>query len=166
MTLLQIAGGQTWPNFLPLLGYRPDQAIFFTSADPESAYAKSIESMKQAANALPDPQQIHTSIISTVGTEPTLQECRTTLQQVNPANISLINLTGGTKVMSLAAFLFAQEHRIPSFQLDTRRKLHPFDDCDTAPQPKAFPSKSTSKPPSNVRDFLFLPPSNTPWKHI
>lgn len=154
MTLLQIAGGQTWPNFLPLLGYRPDQVIFLASADPKGNYAKSIESMKQAANDLPAPLQIQTQIVSTIGQNPTLQECRAALQQVNPANISLINLTGGTKAMSLAAFLFAQQHKIPTFHLDTRRKEQPFDDCDTAPQPTAFPDWEALSQQINVKTAL------------
>jgi len=49
MTLLQLAGGQTWPNFLPILGYRPTTVLFLTSHDPEETFAKSVEHLRKAA---------------------------------------------------------------------------------------------------------------------
>lgn len=154
MTLLQIAGSQTWPNFLPLLGYRPSGVVFLTSADSKGVYAQSIAALRTAAASLPQPMEFQTGRISTPGENPTLQDCRDTLRQLDPHSISLINLTGGTKAMSLAAFLFAQEHRIPSFHLDTRRSSHPFDDCGTAPHLIPFPTLSSLSLQINVRTAL------------
>ncbi|RZA21104.1 MAG: hypothetical protein EOP02_17485, partial [Proteobacteria bacterium] len=154
MTLLQIAGGQTWPNFLPILGYQPREVIFLTSADSDGAYARSMEAMRTAAvsPAQPSPVEIRRTVTS--GENPTLQECRDALGQLDPAGINMINLTGGTKAMSLAAFLFAQEHGIPSFHLDTRRAAQPFDDCSTAPHPLPFPALSDLSQRINVRTAL------------
>jgi len=101
MTLLQIAGGQTWPNFLPLLGYQPSKVVFLTSADPDGKFAADIDHLRAALRHA--GQNADFVQIFTLGAQPTLVECRWTLENLAPADTSLINLTGGTDKLSLAS---------------------------------------------------------------
>lgn len=149
MTLLQIAGGQTWPNFLPLLGYRPQTVIFLTSKDPDGKFSTSIDHLRQAAALV--GIQIQFRLISTSTSEPTLKECREALLKLQNEPIDLINLTGGTKAMSTAAHHFACERKIPSFHIDTRRSAQPFDDFATAPHPVPFPDLAEISQKIDVR---------------
>lgn len=137
MTLLQIAGGQTWPNFLPILGFRPSCVWFLTSSDPDGRFSRSIQHLKDAAHAA--GVDIVVKQISTQSSQPTLDECEAALRLLDHQPIDLINLTGGTKAMSMAAHRFACEKRIPTFHLDTRRTAQPFDDFRSAPHATAFP---------------------------
>jgi hypothetical protein len=152
MTLLQIAGGQTWPNFLPLLGYKPSRVVFLTSADPDGKFAADIDHLRTALrHAGHDADFVQ---IFTLGAQPTLVECRWTLENLAPADTSLINLTGGTKTMTVAAWQFAKARGIPSFHLDTQRTGCPFDDFGTAVHPLPFPDLSAIVHRLNVRIAL------------
>jgi hypothetical protein len=152
MTLLQIAGGQTWPNFLPLLGYKPTRVVFLTSADPDGKFAADIEHLRTALrHAGHDADFVQ---IFTLGAQPTLVECRWTLENLAPADTHLINLTGGTKAMTLAAWQFAKARGIPSFHLDTRRTGCPFDDFGSAVHSLPFPDLSAMVHRLNVRIAL------------
>jgi hypothetical protein len=149
MTLLQIAGGQTWPNFLPLLGYRPRHVIFLTSKDPDGKFTVAIDHLRQAA-ALTGIQ-IEARQITTATSQPTLNDCQEALLKLQKEPIDLINLTGGTKAMSAAAHRFASERKIPSFHLDTRRTAQPFDDFATAPHSLPFPDLTEISQKIDVR---------------
>jgi hypothetical protein len=140
MTLLQIAGGRTWPNFLPLLGYKPSKVIFLTGADPEAKFADSIAHLRTASHRA--GHDVGFVQISTPTAQPSLIECRETLDKLASHEIALINLTGGSKAMTLAAWQFAKAHGIPSFHLDPRRTTRPFEDFGTAPHALPFPDLS------------------------
>ena len=116
MHLLQIIGGQPWPHFLPILSLKPEKITFLTSADPNNTFLQSVEALHQAACEL--NRSFKFEVVNTVSKEPTIQECSETLSSITP---DIINITGGTKPMSLAAYLLAQKNQIPSFYLDTRR---------------------------------------------
>lgn len=120
MHLLQLAGGQTWPNLLPILALKPATVTFLTSSDPKQDYRRSIESIKDACYKAGVTFEIKT--ISTRAKDPTCNECRETLHNLQP---DCINLTGGTKPMSIAAYDLAQRSKLPAFYLDTRRKETP-----------------------------------------
>jgi hypothetical protein len=120
MHLLQLAGGQTWPNLLPILALRPDTVTFLTSSDPKQDYRRSIESIKDACYKAGISFTQET--ISTQAKDPTCDECREALRNIKP---DCINLTGGTKTMSIAAYDLAQSAKLPAFYLDTRRKKTP-----------------------------------------
>jgi len=119
MHLLQIIGGQPWPNFLPLLSLKPSKVTFLTSADTKGNFKKSIEALEDAAGELNCDFEIE--IIATESKEPTIKECSETLELKLSELPDIINITGGTKPMGIAAYLLAQKHTIPSFYLDTRR---------------------------------------------
>jgi len=137
MTLLQLAGGQTWPNLLPILGYRPTTVLFLTSHDPEERFAKSLEHLRNAARL--SGHDFTLELLSTSDRQPVLRDCEEALAKLEKTPIDLVNLTGGTKAMSIAAYRFAERRGIPSFQLDTRRKDSPFDDFATGPMQTPFP---------------------------
>jgi hypothetical protein len=120
MHLLQLAGGQAWPNLLAILALRPSRVTYLTSSDPNQDYRRGIEAIHDACRSL-DVKTDH-RIISTQKREPTTDECRKSLEALNP---DCINLTGGTKPMSLAAYDVATLKGIPSFYIDTRRRDSP-----------------------------------------
>ncbi len=120
MHLLQLAGGQAWPNLLAILALRPSRVTYLTSSDPNQDYRRGIEAIHDACRSL--GVEADHRIISTQKKEPTTDECRKSLEAVAP---DCINLTGGTKPMSLAAYDAATRKDIPSFYIDTRRKDSP-----------------------------------------
>ncbi len=152
MTLLQLTSDQTWPNFLPVLGYRPSHVIFLTSHDATGEIARSLRHLAAAAAALGCP--VKTETLATSGASPTLTDCLETLARLTASRISLINLTGGVKIMSLAAYQFAHLHRIPSFYLDTRRGERAFEDCLTGPHDVPFPDLASLSRQINVKVAL------------
>jgi hypothetical protein len=120
MHLLQLAGGQAWPNLLAILALRPTSVTYLTSSDTKQDYRRGIEAIQDACRSL--GVTVDHRIISTPTKEPTTDECRESLKTLVP---DCINLTGGTKPMSLAAYDIATSKGIPSFYLDTRRKHSP-----------------------------------------
>lgn len=138
MHILQLAGGQVWPNFLPLLGFEIKRVTFLTSSDPEQRYRNSIENMAGTAEKMGASFKV--DIISTTSKQPTIQEC---LRLLENFRFDMINLTGGTKPMCLAAFQHAANHKIPSFYLDTRRtKTPPFENAHSSDAPIKFPDRA------------------------
>lgn len=111
MNLLCLVGGQIWPNFLPILDLRPQKVAFLTSADTSGSYNKSIVSLHDTAQKM--GCNFETEIINTSEENPTLVNA---LEALGPHAFDLVNLTGGTKPMSLAAFqhalLAAAQHQI------------------------------------------------------
>ena len=120
MHLIQLAGGQAWPNLLPILALRPSSVTFLTSSDPHHEYRDSIDSIHKACLAL--GVRFAPTIVSTPSKYPTTDECRQELLKLNP---DCINLTGGSKPMSIAAYDLAHQAHIPAFYIDTRRKDTP-----------------------------------------
>lgn len=120
MHLLQLAGSQTWPNLLPILALNPSSVTFLTSSDHQQDYRRSIEAVQEACLAL--GVRFSLDLVSTTSKDPTTDECRQTLLRHTP---DCINLTGGTKPMSIAAYDLAHRAKIPAFYLDTRRKNTP-----------------------------------------
>ena len=122
MHLLQLAGVQVWPNLLPILALKPSTVTFLTSADHNQNYRRSLGNIQKACLAL--GVEFHLQTLSTQDGNPTTEECRHTLKNLTP---DCINLTGGTKPMSIAAYDLAQHTGIGAFYLDTRRSFHPIE---------------------------------------
>ncbi len=152
MHLLQLVGGQIWPNLLPILGFKPNKVTFLTSSDPNELFRQSIEHLSQAAKEM--GISFEYSILSTSGRQPTLLDCIRTLND-NSSSYDLINLTGGSKPMSIAAYQYATDHKIPSFYLDTRRsKSSPFENTHTADLTLDFPNITEIAKNISVRSAL------------
>jgi hypothetical protein len=120
MHLLQLAGSQAWPNLLPILALKPTTVTFLTSADPKEEYRCRITAIQNACRALGVDFTLKS--LSTTTGNPTIEQCRKALGGITP---DCINLTGGTKPMSIAAYDLARHAEIPAFYLDTRRKPDP-----------------------------------------
>jgi hypothetical protein len=127
MHLLQIAGGQSWPNLLPILALGPSRVTFFTSSDPVGEYRKSIQAIVDACYSL--GVTFSHDLVATSSKNPTTKECRDALAKLAPC---CINLTGGTKPMSIAAYDRSLRGSIPAFYLDTRRKDLPAEAVNAA----------------------------------
>lgn len=150
MTLLQLSGGQVWPNLLPILGFRPKRVVFLTSEDPKGEYRDGIQNLQRALAEMGTP--FESRVLATRGTNPTRDACQRALAELD--SIDLVNLTGGTKPMTLAAHQFASERGIPSFYLDTRRREHPYEDLGTGLRPIEFPALQASIDTLTVRTAL------------
>ena len=134
MHLLQIIGNQPWPNFLPILAIKPQKVTFLTSVDTRGDFAKSAKAIHQAASELNCTFEF--DIIKTKSEAPSIHECSEVLKDISP---SIINITGGTKPMSIAAYLLAQTNKIPSFYLDTRRpSIDAFERTETSSEKVTF----------------------------
>jgi hypothetical protein len=123
MHILQLTGGQSWPNFLPILYFRPKHITFLTSNDEKQTFQKQINAIIQTCIEM----GINTKVIETLETKssfPTIEECS---QLLNKKSFDLINLTGGSKPMAIAAHSHAKIHQIPAFYLDTRRHNNLFE---------------------------------------
>jgi len=140
MHLLQLAGGQAWPNLLPILALRPKLVTYLTSSDPTEHYRRSIEAIRDACRDL--GVTFEQRVLSASRKEPTTEDCREILKELTP---DCINLTGGTKPMSLAAYDLALAKSLASFYLDTRRRstpaeaVHPLGNSVTEQINQAFP---------------------------
>lgn len=152
MHLLQLVGGQIWPNLLPILGFKPSKVTFLTSSDPKNSFRHSIEHLSKAAKEM--GVSFDCCILSTSGNQPTLSDCMATLNN-SPSTYDLINLTGGSKPMSIAAYQHASDHKIPSFYLDTRRsKSDPFENTNTSDLTLDFPDIAEIVKNISVRSAL------------
>lgn len=150
MHIMQILGGQPWPNYLPLLAFAPKHVTFLGSSDPHGKFMENANAIQKAAQSL--GIKIKLSIVSTKSQQPSIAECKQAIAHLSP---DIINLTAGTKPMCLAAYLHAAKHKIPSFYLDTRRPHdQAFEFTDSAPWPHSIPSMNTLANRINVRNAL------------
>lgn len=120
MHLLQLAGDQIWPNFLPILALKPSTVTFLTSADPAGSYHRSLKCLH--ATCVRMGVGFSMEILSTPASNPTVAGCREILRDLR---FDGLNLTGGTKPMSIAAYDLALRTGVPAFYLDTRRSEGP-----------------------------------------
>lgn len=132
MHLLQLVGAQVWPNFLSILAFKPNKVTFLTSLDTEGQFARSVANLAVASKEAGHSFEYH--IIKTESREPSIAECS---RAVADLSVDLINITGGTKPMSIAAHIYATTTSTPSFYLDTRRQEGAFE----------FTSSGKSSPP-------------------
>ena len=149
MHLLQPVGGQVWPNFLPVLAFDPSRVTFLTSADPKGTFRGSVTHLADACEAAGHPFDCH--IIRTETLHPSITECSRALAGTR---VDLINLTGGSKPMSIAAHAHASSTSTPSFYLDTRRESAPFEITNTAPFKLPIPSLGQLSAAISVRIAL------------
>jgi hypothetical protein len=135
MHLFQLVGGQVWPNFLPILAFKPTIVTFLTSADPNGKFGESVTHLADACRELGCP--FEQEIIKTESEQPSISECARAL---GGRSADLFNLTGGTKPMSIAAHAHAGATSKPSFYLDTRRKEDHFEFTETGTHTAPYPS--------------------------
>ena len=116
---------QTMQNLLPILQYRPQQVVCLTTREEDGSRKHLADILHTQHIALDAPLYVDAYV-----PESTTQACHEIIARHGPDRL-IANLTGGTKVMSLAAFrVFAAAH-VPCLYTDTPHRrllfLHPDD---------------------------------------
>lgn len=113
--LLSIIGAQPIPNLIPILQMQPDRTILVRTDQTRAAS----ENLQQL---IPKTIQVEVLTLSNAfDVASIMSEISSVIDQLDvPWSSVTVNMTGGTKLMSLAAFLLAQRHRCPLLYLETR----------------------------------------------
>ena len=129
MILAHLVGEQTLPNLLAALAVAPTRLLHVCSADKKfSAPIRHLERALALAGLKPTT---HTLVLSD---DPTPEEVTTALADLTSDwRPSLVNLTGGTKLMSLGAKVWADTNSVPSLYVDTHAQR--FVSTGSAPLP-------------------------------
>lgn len=114
---------QTMQNLLPILQYRPAHVVCLTTREEDES-RQHLEAVVQAQH-IPCETPLY---VDAYVPDSTAQACREILVRYG-ADRLIANLTGGTKVMSLAAFRVFAEAQVPCVYTDTPHQrllfLHP-----------------------------------------
>lgn len=118
LTLIQLVSEQTMQNLLPVLRLKPTRLVHL--ATPRTA-ARSAW-IAEAARQSQCPVDLETVTLSAM---PGMKESmRATIAAIENAggsgNNALVNFTGGTKLMSIGAYVAALKHKTASFYVDTQ----------------------------------------------
>ena len=119
MILAHLVGEQTLPNLLAALAVAPTRLLHVCSADKK--FSAPIRNLERAL-ALAGLHPITHSLVL-LSADPTPEEVTAALAAL-PADWcpSLLNLTGGTKLMSLGAKTWADANSVPSLYVDTHAR--------------------------------------------
>ena len=125
MILVCLISRQTMQNLLPILQYQPQRVVFLTTKEEDKSCIH-LETVLRARQIPFDPPLF----VDAYAPESTWQACRQVLERYGAATL-MANLTGGTKVMSLAAFRAFSAVAVPCIYTDTQNQrilsLHPDD---------------------------------------
>ncbi len=111
-TLLSIIGEQPIPNLLPIRHLKPDANLLVYTRETEAVARRLLRTigapldLKQHIKAPPYDLQRIIAMIQ---------------ERIRPLDEVSINLTGGTKIMSLAAYTVAAERQLPMVYYESRR---------------------------------------------
>ena len=126
MNLIHLVSEQILQNLLPLLALRPTNVIQIRSADPR--FAKAAQSLKNAVGALartPRYRGFAPEFFGEVINE-TSRSLDATRRKVGGALAlwpgAVVNLTGGTKLMSIGAWMAAEYQHEPVLCCDTQER--------------------------------------------
>jgi hypothetical protein len=136
MTLLSLASRQIWPQVLSVLHLRPDRLILFHSSE-EAESKQPAERLRNLFNALAIiPRGIRLETVphdhfgglmdglARVAESETLDDSN-----------SRLNLTGGNKLMAMAAAEWCRLNGVPCFYLERDFRVFPFQPIGTDLQP-------------------------------
>jgi hypothetical protein len=130
MFLHHIISEQVWQNLVPLLALRPPTVVQYRSAGER--WEKAARGLEAAARlaGLHETRFIDRPLASDF---PSFAEWREAFEGgLTASSANVFNLTGGTKLASIAAHRLCTERGIPSFYYDSR---HPLFDGATGPLP-------------------------------
>lgn len=115
MILAHLVGEQTLPNLLAALAVAPTRLLQLRSADKKfDAPIRNLERALALAGLHPTTRTLALS------SDPTPEEVTAALAALpSDWHPSLVNLTGGTKLMSIGAKVWADTHSVPSLYVDT-----------------------------------------------
>ncbi len=116
MILAHLVGEQTLPNLLAAQAVAPTRLLHVCSADKK--FSTPIRHLERALALAGLQPTTHTLTLSSA--DPTPGEITSALADL-PSDWcpALVNLTGGTKLMSLGAKVWADTHSVPSLYVDT-----------------------------------------------
>lgn len=128
LTLISFASRQIWPQVLSVLHYKPQHLLLFhTSEEHESKgpARRLLEFFRSGAT--PQPPKVTLREISHDNYNGILQTLSTALKEFafNGTN-TFVNLTGGNKLMSLAAAEFCRTTGLPCFYLERNFRIFKF----------------------------------------
>lgn len=133
LTLIQLISEQTIQNLLPILRLKPQKLVHLVT--PKTAARSAV--LKAAAKAAGIDPELESIQLSAM---PGIPECfnavTDALAKVKDGGQSVVNFTGGTKLMSIGAFAAAQTKKAPSLYVDTQDAC--FVDGATSPEMNAL----------------------------
>ncbi len=116
LTLIQLISEQTIQNLLPILRLKPKKLVHLVT--PKTAGRSAV--LKAAAKAAGLDPELEVIQLSPM---PGIPECFNAVVDAPAKNKtegqSVVNFTGGTKLMSIGAFAAAQTQTVPSLYVDT-----------------------------------------------
>lgn len=113
-TIISLIGEQNLPNLLPILHLKPEQVILvYTSFTEQTAV--------RLTNLIQDQAEVTRLRVDAYNIEETREKLQTAVSNL-PASDLIVNFTGGTKMMSLAAYLTAVELNAPMVYLQSEKK--------------------------------------------
>lgn len=119
MTVIHLVSEQRLQNLIPLLALGPDTVIQVRSG--ASRFAEVATHLENAAKILL-PQDRNPQFLPLVlqSATPSIEETRYAVSQAlqNQKSPAVVNITGGTKPMSIGAFLSAEDCGIPALYFD------------------------------------------------
>ena len=117
LTLIQLVSEQTMQNLLPVLRLKPRRLVHLVTPKT-AARSAAIQAAAKAAGIDPHLETIQLSAM------PGIPECfhvaRDVIGKLAGTERAVVNFTGGTKLMSIGAFVAAQANKIPSLYVDTQ----------------------------------------------
>ena len=139
LTLIQLVSEQTLQNLLPALALRPGRIIQVKSSDPrfQETPRHFVDACKVAGLAATEFPSAQTIPHDSPDIQETMQCLDAIVARYGKADLAL-NLTGGTKLMSIGAYRVAAGHGIPSLYTDTRNRRE-FVDAKTGPWGLSLP---------------------------
>ncbi len=130
IVLIQLISEQTMQNLLPILRLKPRRLVHLVT--PKTAARSAVlKSAARAAGIDPELEFIQLSAM------PGIPECFNAVSEIlaktrQAGGQTVVNFTGGTKLMSIGAFAAAQREKIPSLYVDTQDAC--FVDGATSPE--------------------------------
>jgi hypothetical protein len=112
LAVVSLVGKQPMPNLIINLEYLPKEAFFLYTSDVHDVLGNLKEILK------PKGIQCHSVLVPPFDYDANEQACREILAKASLKNV-YFNVTGGTKVMSLAAFAVASHYGHQVIYLDT-----------------------------------------------
>ena len=142
ITLIQLISEQTIQNLLPVLRLRPQKLVHLVT--PKTAgRSAGLKAAAKAAGIDPELEAIQLSAM------PGISECFNAVSEIlgklPNSGQTVVNFTGGTKLMSIGAFAAAQTLKVPSLYVDTQDAC--FVDGATSPEMNALLSGDWSFTP-------------------
>lgn len=117
LTLIQLISEQTMQNLLPILRLKPGRLIHLVT--PKTAARSAL--LERAANASGLNPEMETIQLSAMPSIPeSFNAVADALAKAKSGGQTIVNFTGGTKLMSIGAFAAAQTQKVPSFYVDTQ----------------------------------------------